>query len=1201
MHLENTSIIQRGLEEFENEIEFFLAKLYEINHDDEALSCKINTIKRMKLSRECDSKKVNLERTRRLITYLCNHGQYQFLYDTFKKNYFDLWNNNFQTIQQHELVTTIQNRIQRDNTGLELSEFIYNTLFSLEDFRMSIQDGIISDYLNLFTRFWCHHKRSTQIICNVYLSFDCMYRRYRATISASNKENEYLGFIQNANSFLKSIILSTHPATNHSYMIGSVPISLVGLLISVFISLNEIRDFSYSGQICVTERLKEAVGGKYEKPFFMLKKIFEMFIELQIINQDLNKLYLEILRRYYLKVFEEKKSLGFKDFVNFVREALELEKSLLVTYNNRDLLYTSNVGDSSSKLITSLLSLIHQDRKIPLNVFRDTSPTDISSIDQYNDYYETNWDSFVFKVELNILDVLISDDIIQHYSKNNQGQSCLTLLVSNEEFEILTFLFNVFKRKNKEQLFRKELEKCIIEQGLDLVKQLPKYRFLDPNEMKDHRKTNSVFETYLQNVKGLLEFYLKIERIWKKSFEDEKIRNLCINEAWVQILNCDDTLAKEIMRGFSILIHHILVGSYNFHKGENVDLRSGGTQKRLSRVNLDIICWNINTCSGNSLEGASNSSEIKTREYFESIIYLFKCSNYKDYFQKYYHQLLSQRIVYYFTNNRIGFGSNQEEILKYYLGWSASTALGNNIEMLMNKVDIYEIYLMKLLYNECGYAFISKSNFVIKDWFAGQSIFKFYLLESIGHKLAPSVKIVEDSNSEPYLRKDENLRIEFGSFSHRKKRIAKTLSTTICEEIHFWLKSEDLKMKYESSPLNGVGLIENDEVGDFIVSSGVPSEIQKTQESEELEKELVLRNIKYEVPFSLIVLSSTNWPLGNYNNGVDGAKNAGIINEESCLSLNFLDCELFSKYNDNMDIQCIHNEMQLYQQFYTKIYSRTLTWSYFLGTCIMDYCMHAFGRQCLKMILTLQQGILLLCFNEEKAFVELRREEYLALKDNIGRLFDPIRLLLARVGLEGEMEEVAEEKELVLPPLLILDEENMNNIKIEYNIDFDTIIRNYVESGEFDQSKEYLINYASGLNTIDFSSDFCLDYIYKEKDYLDENKSRSEKRCIGREKQYSFDYDSLKSNNYISLFKNNKYRIEAIIMKFLKHKQKSSLLNLVQVVMKEFSLNEDDNVDSIHQNNSIINAEILKILNSLIQRDLIEIDSENEQFYNYIP
>ncbi|CAD98445.1 hypothetical predicted multi-pass transmembrane protein, unknown function [Cryptosporidium parvum] len=499
------------------------------------------------------------------------------------------------------------------------------------------------------------------------------------------------------------------------------------------------------------------------------------------------------------------------------------------------------------------------------------------------------------------------------------------------------------------------------------------------------------------------------------------------------------------MRGFSILIHHILVRSYNFHKGENVDLRSGGTQKRLSRANLDIICWNVNnSSSGNSLEGTSNSSDIKTREYFESIIYLFKCSNYKDYFQNYYHQLLSQRIVYYFTNNRIGFGSNQGEILKYYLGWSLSSALGSNIEMLMNKVDIYEIYLMKLLYTECGYTFISKSNFVIKDWFASQSIFKFYLLESIGHQMAPSVKIVEDANSESScLRKDENLKIEFGNFSHRKKRITKNLSTTICEEIHFWLKSEDLKMKYESSSLDNVGLAENDEVGDFIISSGVPSEIQKSQENEELEKEIVLKNIKYEVPFSLIVLSSTNWPLRNYKNGEDGAKNTGIINEESCLPLNFLECELFSKYN-------------------------------------------------------------------EKIFVELRREQYLALKDNIGRLFDPIRLLVARVGLEGEMVEVAEEKELELPPLLILHEENKDNVKIEYNINFDTIIKNYVGSGEFDQSKEYLMNYASGLNTIDFSSDFCLDYIYKEKDYLDENMSRNEKGCNGREEQYSFDYDSLK-------------------------------------------------------------------------------------------
>ncbi|KAH8582868.1 cullin domain containing [Cryptosporidium sp. chipmunk genotype I] len=1207
MHLENPDIVQRGKEDFENEIEFFLAKLYEINHEDEAMSCKINSFKRMRLTKESDSKRVNLERTRRLITHLCNHGQYQFLYDTFKRNYFDLWTSNMQAIQQHELVSIIQKMVQKDGTvGPELFEFIYNTLFYQTDSREWIQSGILDEYLNIFTKFWCHHKRSTQIICNVYLSFDYMYKHYRATMSVSNKENEYLGFVQNANSFLKSIILCVHPTTYHSFLIGSIPISLVGLLLSVFLSLNEVRDFSHSSGTSFIEGLKEAIEGKYEKTFFMLKKIFEMFIELQIINQDLKQLYLEVLRRYYLKVFEDKKSLGFKDFVNFVREALELEKGLLVTYNNRDLLYNNSIGSSSSKLNTSLLSLVHQDQKILLNVYGDNFSTDISSFGRNGEEDVINWDLFVFNVELNILDVLVSDDIIHHYSKSNQGQSCLTKLVADEEFEILTFLFNVFKRKSKDQLFRKELERCIVEQGLNLVRQLPKYRFLDSAEMKDHRRTNSIFETYLGNLRGLLELYLKIERVWKRSFmEDEKIRNLCINEAWVQILNCEDTLAKEIMRGFSLLIHHILVRSYYFHQGENVDSRSGGAQKRLSRVNLDIISWNVSASSNdNSPEGASDGSDIKTREYFDSIIYLFKCSNYKDYFQKYYHQLLSQRMVYYFTNNRVGFGGNQREILKYYLDWSATSALGSNIEMLMNKVDIYEIYLMKLLYIECGYTFINKSNFVIKDWFACQSIFKFYLLESIGHGMAPNVDILENSNSKSaLLREDKKLIVEFGNFSQRKKRITETLTTSICEEIHSWLKSEDLKIGYEASSLDGVGLAEGDEVGDFVISSGVPSEIQKSQENEELEKEKVLKNIQYDVPFSLIVLSSSNWPLRNYIGGTDGAKSNNITKDQSCLSLNFLECELFSKHIGNADIQRIRNEIQLYQHFYTKIYSRTLTWSYSLGTCIMDYCMHELGRQRLKMILTLQQGILLLCFNEKNNFVSLRRDQYLAFKDNISRLFDPIRLFVSRMGLDGRWEEVVEDKELELPPLLKLFECNRDedNVKIEYNLDFDTAIRTHVRSGELDQSKRCVLNYASGLNTMDFSSDFCLDYIYKEKDYLDENMSRKEKAGNEREGKYSFECDSLKSNNYISLFKNNKYRIEAIIMKLLKHKQKSSLLNIIQVVMKEFSLISDCNVDNIHQDNKIINGEILKILNSLIQRDLIEIDSENEQFYNYVP
>ncbi|OII73323.1 cullin domain-containing protein [Cryptosporidium ubiquitum] len=1194
MHLENPRIQERGEEDFENEIEFFLVKLYEINNEEEATSCKINSFKRMKLIKGSEFKKVNLERTRRLVTHLCNHGQYQFLYDTFKKNYFEVWTGNMQIIQQHELLSTIQSKVQKISGSLELTEFIYNALFDQVDTRELAKNGILNDYLSMFTRFWCHHKRSTQIICNVYLTFDCMYKRYRAALSDLNKENEYLGFVQNANSFLKSIILCPHPTTRQPQITEYLPISLVGTLLSLFVFLNEIRDFSHTCSISISEGLKKAVRGKYEKTFFMLRKTFEMFIGLEIINEDLKNLYLEILRRYYLKILEVKKSLGFKDFVNFVRESLEFEKSLLVTPNNKNLIF-SNIESSESKLGTSLLSFINQDQKIPLNVFGDSSSSDISSFLQHREY-DTSWDLFVFKVELNILEVLVSDEIIQYYSKINQGRSCFTMLVANEEFEILTFLFNVFKRKNKEQLFRKELERCIVEQGFDLVRQLTKYRFLDPSEMKDCRRTSFIFKTYLENLKGLLELYLKVERIWRKSFiEDEKIRNLCINEAWVQILNYNDTLAKEIMRGFSLLIHHILVKSYYFHEGDNADLRSGGTQKKLSRVNLDIINWTLNPSSGNSLEEASTGYDIKTREYFESIIYLFKCSNFKEYFQKYYHQLLSQRIVYYFTNNRIGFGGDQREIFKYYYGWSKSPALDNNIEMLMNKVDIYEIYLMKLLYNECGYTFINKSNFVIKDWFACQSIFKFYLLESIGHKMVPSINNARNCHSEPLsLKENINTRVNFGGFSQRKKKIMKSLNSPLCEEIHSWLKSEDLKIRFEASSLDCVGLTENDE-GDFVISSGIPLEIQKSQENEELGKEIVLRNIQYDVPFSLIVLSSTNWPLRNFNNVTDGAKNSNILKEQNYL-LNFLECELFSEQKENLDIQCISNEMQLYQQFYTKIYSRTLTWSYFLGTCILDYCMHANWRQRLKMILTLQQGVLLLCFNEKNS-VGLSGDQYLVLKDNIDVLFNASKLLIVQIGLEGEVIE----GEIDLPPLLKLHEEyrGQDNVRIEYNVDFDIAIRTQIESGKFDQSSEYLLNYASGLNTMDFSSDFNLDYIYKEKDYLDENMIKNQKGGT-EEEQYSFEYDNLNSNNYTCLFKNNKYRIEAIIMKFLKHKQKSPLLNIIQVVMKELSLNKDDSGDSI-QDNKIISGEILKILNSLIQRDLIEIDSENEQFYNYIP
>lgn len=1301
MRFEGQSILKER-EEFRGEIEFFLSRIYEMSPGEDDSSRRANSSKRLRLSSRGGktARRVNLEKTRRLVAHLCSQGEFQFLYDTFKKSYFEIWSGNMQMILHHELASDLEHLVQKAGGVLDISEFLHTFLFGrrCEVAEEWVRRGTLGDYLAVFTRFWCHHKRSTQIVCNVYLNFDYMYKHHRAALDSSCKEDKYLGFVQNANSFLRSIILASHPSSDCSDATGrSLSIPLVGVLVSLFAFLNEVRDVSYSsytGNITVCDGFKEAVdGGRYERTFFMLRRVFEMFVGLEVMNGDLVKLYLETLRSYYLKVFEAKKSLGFKEFVVFVREALEFEKSLLVTCNNRSLLFPED-EDCSSFLRTSLLSCIQYGQKVPSESWYGGNDTNFGSefSPEWLRLVQTNegkvsWDLFVFSVELSMLEVLVSDDMLLHYSKNSQGRSSLAMLVINEEFEILEFLFKVFKRKSKEQVFRKELERCIVEQGLQLVGQLTQYRCLDLAEMRDHGRTSSVFGSYLRSLEGLLELYLKVERIWKRSFiEDDRIRNMCINEAWVQILNCSDFLSREVMRGFSLLIHHVLVGSYFFHEGEGVRLRSGGVQKRLSRVNLDVMNWSAALLDSGEesaekwCSAAGPGLDTRTREYFGSIIHLFKCSNSKEYFQRCYHELLSQRIVYYYTSNRIGFGGNLTEISRYYADWSSSPTLESNVEMLTTKIDTFEVYLMKLLYHECGYSFINKSNFVIKDWFTSHSIFKSYLMASIGYRMSGRWKSVEEGGFE---KADGggfggDLPVEFGSISERRKRVADFLdSSSFYEEIHSWLKSEDIKAKYEAftsslgasasksgaSPTDGTttetaapssdtvgitteaeavalsgeappkmtkmaSLIIDGQGGDFVACTNVPIEIQKDEDADEFDKERVLARVRYDVPFSLAVLSSTSWPLSNCSvdtgNGAKDADSTRGGGGSNLGLLNFLESELFSDRDCNADIDRVYSEIHLYQQFYTKIYSRSLVWSYFLGTCIMDYCMHTFWRQNIRMILTLQQGILLLSFNNKNSLV-LSRGQYLVLRDNICRLFETSKLLVVNAvasfgtnvsrssigagnvssgsssengGLMGTETGPAAIKELELPPILRLYE-GEETVCIEYNADFEAAVGSRLEEEERREPgrpSKYILDYASSLATMDFSSDFSLDYVYKEKDYVEENASMGG----SEQQQYGSLYDSLKSNNYVSLFKSNKYRVEAIIMKFLKQKQRSPLLNIIRAVMEELSLGGDCGVENV-QDNKIISGEVLKILGSLIRRDLLELDSENEQFYNYVP
>ncbi|KAF7456052.1 cullin domain containing protein [Cryptosporidium felis] len=1210
-------------EEFESEIEFFLARIYGLSDGEEALSTRVSSTKRIRLTNNGRSQgKINLERTRRLVIHLCNHGKYEFLYNTFKKNYFEIWTGNLQAIQRHQLLlAVIRPRTEKSKEVCPekpILELVFGERAQME---------LLKDYLSAFTRFWCHHKRSTQVICNVYLYFDCTCRRFNPVIRGSETES-YLGFVQNADSYLRTIILEELSDSE----VGSkpkMPISVVGVLVSIFRVLNQVRDQFLRDETCCS--LGRASVDKFDQSFFMARKMFEMLIRLGIANHELKELYSKILERYYLDLLETKKSLDFKKFVAFLKKSLDIEKTLLATLNNKKVLFGSE--DSNWRLEVSFLSSVPRDPegyrgrfgdgskigtlKLPFLGAQDESEQleGEENVSTENSSSGPGWDLFVFQAELKVLDVLVSDELMQFYSKINNGRSCLAQLVTQEEFETLTFLFNIFLRKGKERLFRTEFEKCIVEEGLSIIDQLTGYINLNLENLgKDHNNNKIVSEAYLEKVRNLLELYIRIERIWRMSFlEDEKMRNLCINEAWVQILNFKDSAAKEIMRGFSLLIHHLLIGSYFFHDIVTQNQKDRILQKVLSRVNLEIMNWNINS----SFE--IKKGEGMTKEYIDSIIHLFKCSNFKEYFQKYYHQLLSQRLIFYFIPNRIGFGGNPKKKLEFYLDWVLKSVPGNNAEMLLNRVNVYEIYLMKLLYNECGYTFINRSNFVIKDWFSSESIFKFYLLELYGNQLlAQNSQDVE--NPDPYsLTKD--------------KRLEKLQDSQITEKIHSWLKSEDLKIDHEIAISNHI----EDESSD-LVSNEISLELQNKQEKEELNKEEKLKEIRYEIPFSILVLSSSGWPL--CSSTVIPPKTDSVQDPED-LKLqnpNFLNSELFSKFSEgNPEIKYIQDEIFLYQQFYTQIYSRTLTWSYYMGTCLIDFCISPSWRKRLKIVSTLQQAILLLCFNDlETKELKLSRTEYLKLRGNVCRLGRNSKIIVSREVVSGEGLEVLE-----FPSILKFtqDPEGGEEVTVEFNSCFEEEMARRIELGGLEEGMEFILDFTCSESGVDFGPDFSLDLICDLSEeyagYLGAGgngfgeEMATERRealgcgplespfeskrpfsvAMGVEDQGNGSHlRQVRSYiNYVSLvIKNNKYKVEALIMKYLKHRQKSSLLSILEVVTKELFSDSVDSGDLESRspqngNTRAINEEVLKILNSLVQRDLIGIDPENDQFYNYIP
>ncbi|KAH8740524.1 cullin domain containing protein [Cryptosporidium ryanae] len=1187
--------------DIEKEIDFFLRSIYLMNENENSnefenlgeISDKVKhrEYKRIKLSETVDSDKkkgrINFGKICRLITHLCNEGKYDFIYCTFESIYMHTWKANMVNINRNEFLEIIGSRKSTyDLNSKELDIFVLELIFDSEFHKEMIESGKMSNYMNSLAKFWCHHKRSTELISNVYLYFDSMFKRFGPGIFQS--KNNYRGFVDSANFCLKNIILGESNICHSSFKdklelekheFSNLPLCLIGGLVSIMINMNVIRDRYFNCE------LNKNFGD--EMSFFVLKKIFEMFIQLGISNFGVSKIYLNVMGRYYYeKIRKNNKITEFEDYIKFLKMAVELEKSFLVTQTNfkRYNYEKNNVNDYNKDTITednyseintdnSLLSFIKNDywtEDFPLSKKRIL---EVSCVD---------WNSYMENTELMLLDILISDDIISRFSKtkNGESKSYLTELIINDDYSSLKFIYNTFKKKKREDKVLDEIKKCVIELGVELSRKL----------IKDYKHSDC--DLYTSIIKEMLDLYLKIERICKESFNDnDKIRNICINDSWTFITNYNDETSKEIMLGLSLFVYNLLSVDGNEYSDLNESVIT-----EISRINIDLLYWLNKTEQNNSmLEFINRDCNHKINKYLKSAMFVFKCCNKKENFQNFYQYLFSQKLIRSYIPNKIGVGLITKNNFNLYRKMLISKEKGDEIiEMLNIGINIFEMYFMFLLYNECGYSFINKFNVIIRDWYLSSSIFKLYILCDLFNK---------NTDINTIFNEREDLEIKFSSYSKRLSKLSNR-SSHIYDKINFWLKLEDLSPSETDN---------NSKVNDNYNNN-------ETEKIIELKKNKIISNMNVNIPFSIIVLSSNNWSFLNKSD-------------------NFIDSELFTNYKDsNSDVSLIYNEITLYQRYYKNIYSRNLIWSFNLGICIMEYLpvnydslideIGGVKKLDIRMVLTLQQAVLLLCLNTNDN-IHLSSSHYGKLRDNISRLFNKnkITILDNNSGITLNKAIVSPILNIKEDDIYVLDEKNRKKdddgeIYFSININNEFLnkgsiisVYNEISNLEYDKDTALLVidyvNYHysddnSNIHTKQIALNGYLDSFISPSDGLIRNKEGGD---------YLFgpgdsELDGIK-NHICNTFKNNKYKVEAMIIRYLKFKKRCSFLNIIELVTKELFYTKANlfKIDDQEQNNkkSIIECETSKCLEALIQRDLIEVDSNTtsnsiyQKIYCYVP
>ncbi|KAL7067911.1 hypothetical protein ACR3K2_18200 [Cryptosporidium serpentis] len=553
--------------------------------------------------------------------------------------------------------------------------------------------------------------------------------------------------------------------------------------------------------------------------------------------------------------------------------------------------------------------------------------------------------------------------------------------------------------------------------------------------------------------------------------------------------------------------------------------------------NMDLSLWNTAEIEKEIL---CDESYISTKNKINDVILLFRFSNSKDDFEVYCRKYWMRRLLNNYIILRDDF--NKKNIIMNRNNFDINyDKIDSYINDVNQKLPILEMYFLEQLYKECGIGFIGKLNFMLKDYVTSSGLFKFFLKYKDMIDLEDNDIIVKNVNS--------------------------------------WLKCDS------------IGYNNNDNNDG---NEGIPvRKYRKIERNDHLTKYFKSDILNYRIH----VIASSNWTIPSQYISIDK-----ILR------------------NDRENSNYLISTLNKFETFYKLIYNgRNIQWSSILGIATIE--MKIF-YQCMKSNLkkknfdyfkieintTLQQALILLNLNEKDSIIIPEEEEKLLIRHLRG-LLKTSKLYLNKCK-NGETyinDEQIKNDEILLPSILIniKDTNNSENFKkdtiYKFNEEFILKLRNLYTNHKCEMGDFVLIySVSQPYNCISNNLHMFENCDWNEEhdilDAEDENKEGKDNKSLKIKNSIKSTAIELKS---VSL-ENRQHRIEAIIIRYMKFKNKENKKDIIKYVIDNLFQNGENYEPSVTIKKQVT-QEIISKLDLLVQREYLQQDTLDNQMYIYLP